>query len=69
MLEFVEYPMIPDLSFERLSEDLMPYIDKPGFLELLATWGPCPGCPTDLDGDGLVGITDLLALLAAWGPC
>ncbi len=23
----------------------------------------------DLDGDGLVGITDFLALLAAWGPC
>jgi hypothetical protein len=25
--------------------------------------------PGDLDGDGAVGITDLLALLAAWGPC
>ena len=25
--------------------------------------------PGDLDGDGLVGITDFLALLAAWGPC
>ncbi len=24
-------------------------------------------CPTDLDGDGSVGILDLLALLAAWG--
>ena len=23
----------------------------------------------DLDGDGIVGITDFLALLAAWGPC
>jgi len=23
----------------------------------------------DLDGDGIVGITDLLALLGAWGPC
>lgn len=31
------------------------------------------GCPTgvfgDIDGDGSVGIGDLLALLAAWGPC
>ncbi len=27
-----------------------------------------PGCAADLDGDGAVGITDLLALLAAWGP-
>ena len=25
-------------------------------------------CPEDLDGDGNVGTTDLLALLAAWGP-
>ena len=25
------------------------------------------GCPADLDGDGSVGILDLLALLAAWG--
>ncbi len=25
------------------------------------------GCPADLDGDGTVGILDLLALLAAWG--
>ncbi len=25
-------------------------------------------CPWDIDGDGIVGITDLLDLLAAWGP-
>ncbi len=29
---------------------------------------PCETCPWDLDGDGAVGMTDLLALLAAWGP-
>ncbi len=23
----------------------------------------------DVDGDGVVGVNDLLALLAAWGPC
>ncbi|HEU5323144.1 MAG TPA: VCBS repeat-containing protein, partial [Methylomirabilota bacterium] len=28
-----------------------------------------PPLPGDVDGDGLVGIADLLALLAAWGPC
>ncbi len=26
-------------------------------------------CPHDLDADGNVGVTDLLALLASWGPC
>lgn len=27
-----------------------------------------PPCPWDIDGNGQVGITDLLSLLAAWGP-
>ena len=33
--------------------------------------GQCPDdeCAADLDGDGAVGVTELLALLAAWGPC
>lgn len=26
-----------------------------------------PACPEDLDGDGLVGVGDLLTLLTAWG--
>lgn len=26
-------------------------------------------CPADIDCDGLVGVTDLLALLGGWGPC
>ena len=26
-------------------------------------------CPWDLDGNGRVGVSDLLALLASWGPC
>ena len=28
-----------------------------------------PGDPPDFDGDGNVGILDLLTLLANWGPC
>jgi CubicO group peptidase (beta-lactamase class C family) len=28
-----------------------------------------PACPGDIDGDGAVGASDLIALLAAWGPC
>ena len=28
-----------------------------------------PPVPGDVDGDGLVGITDFVALLTAWGPC
>ncbi len=29
----------------------------------------CNPCPPDIDGDGIVGVPDLLTLLAAWGPC
>jgi hypothetical protein len=28
----------------------------------------CIPCPADIDGDGVVNVTDFLALLAAWGP-
>jgi hypothetical protein len=38
-------------------------------LQVLGTWGLCPGCPSDVDGDGSVGINDFLELLAQWGPC
>lgn len=36
------------------------------WLELL---GDAAAVPGDIDGDGIVGITDLLAMLGAWGPC
>ena len=36
-------------------------------LILSGTTPPDEPCPADLDGDGSVGISDLLALLAAWG--
>ena len=26
-------------------------------------------CPQDIDGDGLVGFSDLLEVLSFWGPC
>ena len=38
-------------------------------LALLASWGPCKGCPADFDENGNVGVSDLLAVLANWGPC
>ena len=28
----------------------------------------CP-CPTDFNGDGEVGVTDLLVVVSSWGPC
>ncbi len=34
----------------------------------LAKWG-CGAIAGDLDGDGIVGLTDFQMLLDAWGPC
>ena len=34
---------------------------------LVAPWDTNPGHPADFDGDGTVGILDLLTLLANWG--
>ncbi len=31
--------------------------------------GPPPPCPPDINGDGVVNVTDLLAVIGAWGAC
>ena len=36
---------------------------------LISFWGPCSGCPADLNGNDAVEFGDLLAVLTAWGPC
>ena len=33
------------------------------------SWGSCPGCPGDFNGDDVINVTDLLTLLANWGSC
>ena len=33
---------------------------------LLGSWGVCGGCPTDLNGDGVVDGVDLAILLGGW---
>jgi hypothetical protein len=40
--------------------------DTPGAINVDCAAPPCIG---DIDGDGSVGLSDLLALLTAWGPC
>ena len=29
----------------------------------------CSACAGDVDGNGTVDVTDLLAVIGAWGPC
>ena len=38
-------------------------------IALLVAWGTDPDGPPDFNGNGDVGIDDLLELLANWGPC
>jgi len=44
-------------------------VNSSDLLELLNSWGSCPGCAADLNNDGVVNSSDLLELLNAWGPC
>ncbi len=41
-----------------------PKVDMGAFESILQS-----NCPADLDGDSIVGTSDLLILLGAWGPC
>jgi hypothetical protein len=36
---------------------------------VILQWGPCSGCPEDIDDDGDVDVDDLIAVILAWGPC
>ena len=38
-------------------------------LQVISNWGPCSGCPQDVDGNGTVGFSDILGIVATWGPC
>jgi len=40
-----------------------------GFVQIVLTPVDDEPIPGDLDGDGSVGVLDLLMLLAEWGPC
>ena len=38
-------------------------------IAVISSWGPCTGCPADIDNNGSVNVADLLAVINAWGPC
>ena len=55
----------PEASWQ-VSECHIPY--QAGYIRLLAEFLPAI-LPGDVDGDGVVGVLDVLAVLADWGPC
>jgi hypothetical protein len=58
-------PETPTISLADL--DCSGAVDVNDLLALLAAWGPCDGCPADLNGDGEVTSIDLTTLLSEWG--
>jgi hypothetical protein len=61
---FVDDPGTPDCQQAPGECGDPPVVDM-GAYELQAL----PPCPWDLDGDGAIGISDLLQLLGSFGPC
>jgi hypothetical protein len=43
--------------------------DRASITSALTTMGELATCEGDLNGDGQIGIVDLIDMLAAWGPC
>ena len=48
--------------------DVVVFDDAGDLLEVIDQWGNAGGSG-DVNGDGTVGINDLLAVIDAWGPC
>jgi murein tripeptide amidase MpaA len=42
-------------------------VDVQDLVEIITSWGPCPGCPADVNGDGSVDVADLVLVITGWG--
>ena len=62
---------MPEIGGTRFCENLPSHIDGPwsdtGGNEFLDSCSEA--CPADIDGNGNVDVSDLLAVIAAWGEC
>lgn len=57
------------LFYNREHPDVIFNFVSAARLELSVDINEIPACPEDIDEDGTVGFTDLLALLSSWGDC
>ena len=66
-IQVIDYP------FEILEEVVVGDVNGDGIvnvsdiLALISAWGPCNGCPEDIDESGIVDVTDLLFIIGNWG--
>ncbi len=60
---------------DTLKENSHPFtgtLDRDDIVRILSASIDCDSaqpCPSDVDGDGAVGVADILALIGNWGPC
>ncbi len=41
-------------------------VDVDDLLDVLGSFGPCPCCPSDFDGNGIVSVDEVLDVIAGW---
>lgn len=58
---------LPPASYGSLAFDGTQFWSSNSYAFLTINVSESPPCPADLDGDGTVGVSDLLGLLSAWG--
>jgi hypothetical protein len=51
------------------SPDSVFQVDVDDLIAVILQWGPCRGCPEDINDDGQVDVDDLIGVILAWGPC
>ncbi len=49
--------------------DLLILVDQTDLRLVLGNFGPCDGCPEDVNGDGVVDGLDAAAVATHFGPC
>jgi len=61
----IEFDLLGDPRIQAHHGNPVPTINRGAYETAIV---PSPACPADLNGDGVVNVSDLLLLLSAWGP-